>query len=104
MGSKLPWANCRLVLEDEHDDDSDLPPGVVARLYLTEQSHPGVKQSFQALRARCEGALPLRALPLLGRGRALPLDALSSPCRRKLSLAALAVQSLVNRKGEPPSC
>lgn len=52
MHTTLPWANCRLQLASEVDDDADLPQGVVGRLYHTPSSHPAVRQNLQALVTR----------------------------------------------------
>jgi hypothetical protein len=45
----LPWSNCRLLLASEADEDSDLPQGIVGRLYFSPVSHPAVRQSWQGL-------------------------------------------------------
>uniref|UniRef100_A0A1D2AEX3 FCP1 homology domain-containing protein n=1 Tax=Auxenochlorella protothecoides TaxID=3075 RepID=A0A1D2AEX3_AUXPR len=69
MHTQLPWANCRLQLASDVDEDSDGPQGIVGRLYHTASSHPAVRQNLQTLTSR------------------------------KLSLPALAVQHVVNKRG-----
>lgn len=67
---QIPWANCRLLLASETEDDADVPQGIVGRLYFSPSSHPAVRQNFQTLVAV-----------------------------RDFSLAALAVQNIVNFRG-----
>lgn len=68
--AQVPWANCRLLLASEAEEDADVPQGIVGRLYFSPSSHPAVRQNFQTLVAV-----------------------------RDFSLAALAVQNIVNFRG-----
>lgn len=66
---QLPYSNTRLVLQEELEDDSQYFLGTVVRLFHSPTSHPAVRQTLQGL----------------------------SP--RRVSLGALAVQALVNKRG-----
>lgn len=66
---QLPFSNTRLVLQEELDDDSYFTGSCVVRLFHSPTSHPAVRQNLQGL------------------------------VSRRVSLGALAVQALVNKRG-----
>ncbi|KAL4854482.1 UV radiation resistance associated protein [Chlorella vulgaris] len=68
-GQHLPYTNTRLVLQEELDDDSYFLSSTVVRLFASQNSHPAVRGTLQGLRSM------------------------------RVSLGALAVQALVNKRG-----
>ena len=123
MGQHLPYTNTRLLLASDSEEEY-YTAGTVVRLFSSQPagpSHPAVRQTLQGLHPRCVQcrewaagdcrgpALPANSLPVrsgaaAGSATALPspgtglTEVVVLPCRR-ISLGALAVQALVNKRG-----
>lgn len=102
---RLPYTNTRLVLASEVTDDDYFFGGTVVRCWVDPHSHPAVRQTLQGLEFRCAGAFPGGCRPPAAPG-CCPTARLSRPCVswppcRRVSLGALAVQAIVNKRGAP---
>ena len=102
---RLPYTNTRLVLASEVTDDDYFFGGTVVRCWVDPHSHPAVRQTLQGLEFRCAEAFSGACRPAAAPG-CRPTARLSRPCVswplcRRVSLGALAVQAIVNKRGEP---
>lgn len=102
----LPYTNTRLVLQSEVTDDDYFFGGCVVRCWVAPDSHPAVRQTLQGLEFRWAGAggavaggtgpAGARTPP---RPTGLTARSVSWGACRRVSLGALAVQAIVNKRG-----